>query len=1274
MSQAVAGSGSNRSDKSANADPIQDFIKTAAIHIRKTELFYGWMILLSTLLFSTFLFVLIDHWIWEFNQPMRLALWIGLVLWSIWWFIRRILPPMRFKIHPEYAARQFELQDPRSKDSLISWIQLNDPTHPAPKSVLNFVGRYAFGFLRNSDATQVADTGNLVRLTAAFFGCLLCTLIYFFASPKSGLTSTARMLMPWANIAPATRVQFTQVTPASTTIMQGSSIPIDVTIKGLHKNEKVYLQYDLSDGQLRGQTVPMKEEIQGINYKLDFGKDSGGLHQPLTYWIHAGDAVAGPFDVQIQIVPLVAIDRIELVFPPYTNLKPRSIQQQGHFEAPEGTLAHIHAVANQEMQSAKIEFDPVLQNKLFLGARETLDMKVDKTQLDASWIAIIDRKNSIERKITNYRIHAINSLKESNHDPIIHKIKIIPDIPPEIEFSANSNVAVDVPVDQGILLEMTARDPDYGLTSVDIQGVTENKLNPQEPKIRFQTPLFEANEESPRTKISQYTFLPLEHQLKPGDEIDLIATAADNHHNPTSQKLEPQRASSQPIRIRIVEPESKSDTPQTPKDPETPTQDPAIASAENPMPKSRIDWDRFRTKPQQNASKSPPQTNANSPDNQNPSDRNGNAPPPPGIGASSDSNQKAQPADNPSNSQPSPSNSNPNATPNPDQERNENLEQAPNGSSKQDQNAFEKIQQFMKEQQQSDSNGSNNSQSPPSSNTPPYPQKTQTDQSGTDKTGTDKTGTDKTGSDKAGSDKAGTDKTGSDKAGTDKTGTDKTGTDKTGTDKAGTDKAGTDKAGTDKTGTDKTGTDKTGTDKTGTDKTGTDKAGTDKAGTDKAGTDKAGTDKAGSDKTGNDKTGNDKTGNDKTGNDKTGNDKTGNDKTGNDKTGNDKTGTDKTGTDKSGTDKAGTDKAGTDKAGTDKAGTDKAGTDKAGTDKAGTDKAGTDKAGTDKAGTDKAGTDKAGADKAGTDKAGTDKAGTDKAGSDKTGTDKAGTDKAGTDKAGTDKAGTDKAGTDKAGTDKAGTDKAGTDKAGTDKAGTDKAGADKAGTDKAGTDKAGTDKAGTDKAGSDKAGESGKDGKGQKSNGNPDQGPESMPKQEQGDGQGSGDEQGDKQGPPKSSAPSSAGSGMNTSGKTPQAGGSSATQGSQSDTVGADRANEAYSSKAADMLLEYIDRQKDQPDPELLKKLNWNAEDFRKFADRWQEAKEQAKSDPTKRAELEETLRNLGLGGTGRKINRLKDRNDGIRGMQEEGGRLRPPESLREQFEAFRKAAGKLGK
>ena len=149
---------------------------------------------------------------------------------------------------------------------------------------------------------------------------------------------------------------------------------------------------------------------------------------------------------------------------------------------------------------------------------------------------------------------------------------------------------------------------------------------------------------------------------------------------------------------------------------------------------------------------------------------------------------------------------------------------------------------------------------------------------------------------------------------------------------------------------------------------------------------------------------------------------------------------------------------------------------------------------------------------------------------------------------------------------------------------------------------------------------------------------------------------------------------MNQQGRAPKGGGSGESKESQGDEFGSDRAKVEYADKATDMMLEYIDRQKDQPDPELLKRLNWSADDLRQFADRWKRAKEQAKTDPSKRVELEETLRNLGLSGTGQKVNQLKDRNDGLRGMREEGGRLRPPESLREQFEAFRKAAGKLGK
>ena len=167
---------------------------------------------------------------------------------------------------------------------------------------------------------------------------------------------------------------------------------------------------------------------------------------------------------------------------------------------------------------------------------------------------------------------------------------------------------------------------------------------------------------------------------------------------------------------------------------------------------------------------------------------------------------------------------------------------------------------------------------------------------------------------------------------------------------------------------------------------------------------------------------------------------------------------------------------------------------------------------------------------------------------------------------------------------------------------------------------------------------------------------------------------GGEKGEPKSSESNDAGSGLNRMGKTPRSSGAGGSKGSQNGEFGADAANAENAKKASDMILDYIDRQRDQPDPELLKRLNWSEDDFRKFVDRWRLAKEQAQTDPNKRAELEATLRNLGLGGTGRKVNRLTDRNDGLQGMQEEGGRLRPPESVRESFEAFRKAAGKLGK
>jgi hypothetical protein len=162
----------------------------------------------------------------------------------------------------------------------------------------------------------------------------------------------------------------------------------------MHKGDSVFVRYDLSDGQRVGQRLKLNEELEGINYKLDFGKSFGGIHQPLQYWIEAGDATEGPFDLRVQVVPIVAIDRLDFEFPAYTKLKPKSIQKDGLIEAPEGTRVSLHAHANQPMAKSKLEFNPVINNGVFHSASDILDLQTSETQVTGKWLLKLDKKKS----------------------------------------------------------------------------------------------------------------------------------------------------------------------------------------------------------------------------------------------------------------------------------------------------------------------------------------------------------------------------------------------------------------------------------------------------------------------------------------------------------------------------------------------------------------------------------------------------------------------------------------------------------------------------------------------------------------------------------------------------------------------------------------------------------------------------------------------------------------------------------------------------------------
>jgi len=214
------------------------------------------------------------------------------------------------------------------KDGLISWLQL--ASHEStPRGVLNAVGRYVAKQLQGQEVASVIDQFTSMKLAAILFGLTLISAIYLAVSPKSGIATISRLMMPWANIAPSTRVQILSLTPGNAVVTEGASLPISLQVRGWHRGDRALIRYSTDDGQTVDQTLSIPAEIEGLTYALDFGKSLGGLVQPMHYFVEAGDAKAGPFAIRIQAVPLVLLEQVEYTYPAYMRLAPRVAEGDG---------------------------------------------------------------------------------------------------------------------------------------------------------------------------------------------------------------------------------------------------------------------------------------------------------------------------------------------------------------------------------------------------------------------------------------------------------------------------------------------------------------------------------------------------------------------------------------------------------------------------------------------------------------------------------------------------------------------------------------------------------------------------------------------------------------------------------------------------------------------------------------------------------------------------------------------------------------------------------
>ena len=480
----------------------------------------------------------IDQWIWSPNRLIRTFVLIGGIAALVAWFIKRVVPLMSRQIQPEYAAYSLEHDLPELRHSLTSYVSLRDDQQREGVRglVVRSIGVRAAGQLQSHQIEVPSEaTGNLAWWIGVA-GALALAAAYALFSPKDTLQSTKRLLLPLSSIQAPTRVRIEEVLPGNIEVLAGRPFEISAKVSGLTKRDEAVVEYG-DDYSLRESLEPNTESGRYV------AKVS--VEGPSQYRIVAGDTIAGPFEITTRDVPVVAIEQVEITPPTYTKLPVRT-SRGGAIVGEENAFARIDVRINRAIQKARIEFNPRATGEKVFATGGVLDAQIasDGTTCSAKFPLRLPSKASGAVTLESYRVRVWDSEGNENPDPVVYPIRIVADLVPEIAIVAPTAASTDVPINGAQKIEIHSVDPDYGLKKVDIQ------VRKGIDVVHSET-VWSSVEGDKGSHDVTWVFVPQALGLRVDDIVQVSATAFDNRHD-TEGKPAPNETTSDSVELKVV--------------------------------------------------------------------------------------------------------------------------------------------------------------------------------------------------------------------------------------------------------------------------------------------------------------------------------------------------------------------------------------------------------------------------------------------------------------------------------------------------------------------------------------------------------------------------------------------------------------------------------------------------------------------------------------------------------------------------------------------------
>jgi len=574
---------------------IEEQLDKTRFQVKLVDLVSSLMLLLAAVLAVLLVLAIIDHWIVSLAAWAR---WLALagLLGGVGWYAARIVVPLLFgRISSVYAARTIERSEPSLNNSLINFLMFRSDRAGLRASIYHALRHQAAADLSHVQVETAVDRSGVIKLGCFLVGVLALCAVYTILSPKSTFQSASRIIAPWANVEPPSRVRIEDVRPGNKEVYHNEPVTVAADCYDVRTGEPVTLFYSTLDGRVSQESIAMQPGEAGLTYRCPLSPDGEGIQQDLVYWIEAGDARSPSYRLTVLPAPTILVERIEYDYPAYTGKPKKVVERQGDIEGLEGTRITVHASANVPIRSAEIEFDPSDANSGDMAQAgepttvdsssadpDKLDLEFDGQRAWGTFLLELDGTRTRPKR-SFYLIRFSSEDGQRGHNPVLHRIEVTRDLSPEIEILTPTRDRIEVPEDGQQRIEMRGIDPDFGLSKITLRAVAGGR------DVTTATLMDDPPGQSGQIVVG-YEFKPSEHGLRAGAAVAYWAVAEDNRTSPTTGSPAPNTAKTRAYHLLVVpsKKQSGADSPTSEPDavpdpstpPSRPPDQPASPDAE----------------------------------------------------------------------------------------------------------------------------------------------------------------------------------------------------------------------------------------------------------------------------------------------------------------------------------------------------------------------------------------------------------------------------------------------------------------------------------------------------------------------------------------------------------------------------------------------------------------------------------------------------------------------------------------------------------------------